>query len=822
MNNVIEDFEGKKFEVTNKGTDNEVWTSVDNPDWKFQAIDITKYQGEDALNLGLSYSVRATNCDADEDLNEVMPIIDKMFLPTYKDRYIQETAKMGNIICVCNASTHPSSKYEGSVFAARANTGLGALTRYWSEHVLYLNPGQTSFGDDKRLEKIRYESSLKCLDMIEAREKVTYLDSNINAYLKKLTAVMDQAVKENAFDRVIALAEQILERNIKESDYDTIKIMDAFWTKAFSIKPELADRGRPYIRKVREVGDSLFNNENVDPFYRGSRRVDREYVISLEKAFNSASDENRLKLLNKIAETMKTTSILNSYDMYSDLIAYTSSNHMYRQALIPQNKQEEKILIDILETTATRKDSLSFHVALLQQKPELARVLLPIMGKVLANKDSYPSDETATWIRNHYEQYKDIIKTDKGLMKALDSEFIQQVALKDLSIIPSLKGISRENFDAFAKIYEEEYAKAPYDFDKKDLKQKNIVLDKENNEIMNTIKNNILENGYEYGDTSKSGQVWLVKNAKKYPNLVSECLKTKELPYVEMCIKNIENPEKENIGSLLNRLEAKDAKTFADFQDAQDFVARRDMCMRATGRDQQLSYDMAEAGVSDFRTAKRINDLFITLNERPETYGSCYNEYYPKDLLPIAKSNVMQDWMYPVMMDAIRNEVLSTSEGRMPSERTLFDCCKAWKVCPQMPQRLAKEVGTYSLKGRMLAGAIFEKMVEEGKTTQEEWRENKELHQKFYEEFNRAQKMPREKAFKQYIPNTPVNRKRVIGMGMEEKGIENTPENFKTLYHEAREKGIFDKMLAKPEDARTTFSSRLLVETARRKFNQSR
>ena len=39
--------------------------------------------------------------------------------------------------------------------------------------------------------------------------------------------------------------------------------------------------------------------------------------------------------------------------------------------------------------------------------------------------------------------------------------------------------------------------------------------------------------------------------------------------------------------------------------------------------------------------------------------------------------------------------------------------------------------------------------------------------------------MPREKALKQYIPNTPVNRKRMVGMGMEEKGIENTPENFK-------------------------------------------
>ena len=61
---------------------------------------------------------------------------------------------------------------------------------------------------------------------------------------------------------------------------------------------------------------------------------------------------------------------------------------------------------------------------------------------------------------------------------------------------------------------------------------------------MNTIKDNILKNGKKYGDISKSVQVWLVKNAKKYPNLVSDCVKTKELPYVEMCIENIGNPEK--------------------------------------------------------------------------------------------------------------------------------------------------------------------------------------------------------------------------------------------------------------------------------------
>ena len=120
----------------------------------------------------------------------------------------------------------------------------------------------------------------------------------------------------------------------------------------------------------------------------------------------------------------------------------------------------------------------------------------------------------------------------------------------------------------------------------------------------------------------------------------------------------------------------------------------------------------------------------------------------------------------------------------------------------------------------MLAGVIFDKMSKDGKTTPQEWRDNKVLHEKFYEELARAEKMPIEKAFKQYIPNTPVNRKRMVGMGMEEKGIENTTENFKALYGQMREKGIFDKMLAKQEEARTTISSRLLVETARIKHTR--
>lgn len=144
-----------------------------------------------------------------------------------------------------------------------------------------------------------------------------------------------------------------------------------------------------------------------------------------------------------------------------------------------------------------------------------------------------------------------------------------------------------------------------------------------------------------------------------------------------------------------------------------------------------LHFDLVDAGIETKKEAKRCLDIWQSANERPDRYGSPYNEYSVRQIAQIAKSDVMQDWMYPVMMDAIKKGGLTMSEGRMPSERTLFDCCKAWKINPAMPQRLAKFVGTHSLKGRMLAGAIFDKMVTDGKTTPEEWRDNKVLHENF-------------------------------------------------------------------------------------------
>lgn len=412
---------------------------------------------------------------------------------------------------------------------------------------------------------------------------------------------------------------------------------------------------------------------------------------------------------------------------------------------------------------------------------------------------------------------------------------MQQVALKDHSIIPDLEGISRENFGAFAKIYEDYASKGLARDGTELLGKKNVVLDNDETveKSMENIKDKILH-GYCSCDVEvrRSTQVWLVKNAQEFPNFVKACLESEHLPAVEMCIKNIEDPKREDIGSLLQRLETPWDISWKDFQEAREFAVRRDMCRRvclkfnkdnsANVNEFSLSYDMAQVGIDNKKTAKRVVELFSQLNKRPDRYRSPYNEFYPEELKIMAEMKGMQDWMYPVMLKAIGNGGMGALDGRFPSERTLFDCCKAWKICPEMPQRLAERVGKHSLYGRMLAGAVFDQMSEKGKTDPSEWKENKNLHEKFFEELSRAEKMDRDKALKQYIPNTAVNRKRLVGAGMEEKGIENTPDNFKTLYRQMREKGIFDKMLAKPGEAKTTFNSRLLVEVARRKQAKSK
>jgi hypothetical protein len=224
-----------------------------------------------------------------------------------------------------------------------------------------------------------------------------------------------------------------------------------------------------------------------------------------------------------------------------------------------------------------------------------------------------------------------------------------------------------------------------------------------------------------------------------------------------------------------------------------------------------LHFDLANAGVDNFKDAKRCLDIWCAANGRPDRYGSPYNNYGIDDIVQIAKTPVEEAWMYPVMMNAVRKGGFSISD-RAPSERTLFDACKAWKICPSMPQRLAEKVGKHSLYGRMLAGAIFEQMTEKGQTSSQEWKDNKYLHEQFFKELSTAEKMDRVKALQHYVPDNTVNRKRLAGAILEESGKEPTKENFVGLYRDMKNRDAFSTILAQ----NTPNTPLLRVEIARK------
>lgn len=151
---------------------------------------------------------------------------------------------------------------------------------------------------------------------------------------------------------------------------------------------------------------------------------------------------------------------------------------------------------------------------------------------------------------------------------------------------------------------------------------------------------------------------------------------------------------------------------------------------------------------------------------------------------------------------AVNNGGLVISKDRIENEHTLSDCCKAWRICPKMPQSLAKLIGKHSIRGRVLAGAIFDKISSDKQANPQEWRQNKELQKQLYNDLENAEKMPMEKAFKQYVTDTPINRNRVVECLMREEKIKITDESFKAYYNKVEKGGTFDKMFAQTEDER--------------------
>lgn len=384
-----------------------------------------------------------------------------------------------------------------------------------------------------------------------------------------------------------------------------------------------------------------------------------------------------------------------------------------------------------------------------------------------------------------------------------------------------------------AKLYEDLQNRVQDTLTEKDVKKNRPTssLTKEEQELSKSCED--LLKGY------KDRVALKAKLAKKYP-MSAETLGVNNDDYISMCINNLENPENENIRSILNRLEAMEAKTFEDFVDAVDFVHRRDLCKKACYalskaendkykeeypngiiviREGPLSYDMAEAGIKDKKTAEKVVELFYNLNERPATYESPYNKFYPEDLIDMTD---MEEWMYPVIRRAVYDGMVSPR--RLGGGKDLFAACKAWNINPKMPKAIAEQVGEMSLAKRMVAGAIVDDMaraqikaIKENKDNVElinkaidvspnntsffarvyaGMNHNKELIPEFWKEMSKAQEMSFGEAMKTYIPDTPINRKRFVAAMLEEMGVENTEAKYQQTYKNLEENGKFEEFLA--------------------------
>ncbi len=200
--------------------------------------------------------------------------------------------------------------------------------------------------------------------------------------------------------------------------------------------------------------------------------------------------------------------------------------------------------------------------------------------------------------------------------------------------------------------------------------------------------------------------------------------------------------------------------------------------------------EMYYSGITTYTQARRVVNLYWQLNKRPSKYHSSYNDYSIGRIARVVqKFNLSEkaSWMYPILIDAADERRLYLASKRQPSEQSLFDACRAWKVCSQMPLRLAKKVGRYSLSGRIVAGAVFDKLSKEKKLETADWASNKELQTDFYATLSRYFKMDRNEALKQ-LSNFigKGNRKRLLYNALENQGFLSEDYRFESLLESYR------------------------------------
>lgn len=167
-----------------------------------------------------------------------------------------------------------------------------------------------------------------------------------------------------------------------------------------------------------------------------------------------------------------------------------------------------------------------------------------------------------------------------------------------------------------------------------------------------------------------------------------------------------------------------------------------------------LLHDIIEALPDNIDQVKKCIELFDKLNERPETYGSSYNTYYPKDIIPLIKKDI-PEWMIPVIIHARNTGVVSFE--RLGSNENLFDAAKTWKINPKIWKKEAEAIGKMSLPARIVAGSVFETI-----TSQTKHLDRKQQKEIFWLEMKKAQDMGWKQSISRYCQDNAETRGRIL------------------------------------------------------------
>ena len=643
-------------------------------------------------------------------------------------------------------------------------------------------------------------------------------------------------------------------------------------------KKELADYEDSDILGRIDVATYMYRDTKKHP------EIARELSNMLLKTIDKSKLGNHSRLLKNNIGGFTQLSTLDSKvlddvfrfadkkEMWLSIYVDSDDNKNYFISAMNEGKISPKLLMENLSY-----DSLDAKALCVAKDPSLANEFLEsdrfvkekshiedfayqpeTLYQLSTQLDKLPKEMTP-WLVNEVGQ------SDYWMRFDLKQKTLFNVVCHDTSYLPKvqkkgLRILNSKDAEFVAKLYEDMQNRVP-DLSAKDIKKNQSV-----NVLKDALRDNLsledkqfLKSCEELLQGYKDRAALKVKLSKQYP-MAAQTLDVGEDDYVTMCVNNLEHPEKENIRSILNRLDATEAKTYDDFAAAVDFVHRRDMCKKVcrdfdkakneeyqkrqgladrllTIDPGQLSYGMAEAGIKDKETAEKVVEMFYNLNDRPETYGSPYNIFYPDALVKLV-DKPLEDWMYPVVKDAVRHNLVRADN--LGSGVDLFAACKAWEINPYMPKAVAEEVGEMSLARRMVAGSIMDKILKEElqearadeNSRYYKWKNKyfsyyaeernvnksstgKEIIPEFWKEMGRAQEMSFAEAMKTYIPNTSINRKRFASAMLEEMGIEATPESFKQAYDKLEKGDKFEEFLAAKGEDHTVVNPKMMLKAAK-------